>query len=55
VAGDPREGRLPLVFAGDLEEVEEVGAGRVDGEGVLVWGRGGVWDGGDFEVEGALC
>ncbi len=31
-AGDPGEGRLVLVFAPDLEEVEEVGGGGVDGD-----------------------
>lgn len=31
-AGDPGEGRLVLVFAADLEEVEEVGCGGVDGD-----------------------
>jgi hypothetical protein len=43
-----------LVDAADLEQVEEVGAGRVDLDEVL----GGVWDGGwdfgDFEVQGSL-
>lgn len=28
-----------LVFAADLEEVEEVGRGRVDGDEVFVWFR----------------
>jgi len=31
-AGDPGEGWLVLVFAADLEEVEEVGCGGVDGD-----------------------
>lgn len=45
-AGDPGERRLVLVFAADLEQVEEVGCGGVDGDEVFV-GRGGwVWDGG---------
>jgi hypothetical protein len=40
-AGDPGEGWLVLVFAADLEEVEEVCGGAVDADCVLVW----VWDG----------
>ena len=50
MASDPGEGRLPLVVAGYLEEVEEVGAAGVDGDGVLFrrWLRFG--DGGEFEV-----
>lgn len=33
--GDPREGGLKLVLAGNLEEVEEVGCGGVYGDEVL--------------------
>ena len=53
-AGDPGEGGLVLVFAADLEQVEEVGGGGVDGEEVLCWRgrRGG--EGGDQEVGGRL-
>lgn len=53
-AGDPREGRLVLVFPLDLEEVEEVGCRGVDGD--LVEGGGGRWGrvGGDGEGGGAL-
>ena len=53
-AGDPGEGGLVLVFATDLEEVEEVGCGGVDGDEVFVglWGWAG--EGGYFEVVGAL-
>jgi hypothetical protein len=47
-AGDPGEGGLVLVFAADLEEVEEVGCGGVDGYEVLVFGGRGVGEGGDF-------
>ncbi len=42
-----------LVFAANLEEVEEVGGGCVDGDEVLVWLGGGVWEGADSEVAGA--
>jgi len=31
-AGDPGKGRLMLVFAGDLQEVKEIGRGSVDGD-----------------------
>lgn len=44
-----------LVFAADLEEVEEVGCGCVDLDGVLVWVWGWVGEGGYLEVEGALA
>ena len=50
MARDPWEGRLVLVFTADLEQVEEVGAACVNGDGVLVgigFGRGYF---GDFEV-----
>lgn len=40
-AGDPGQGGLVLVFAPDLEQVEEVGCGGVDGDQVL----GGVGSG----------
>lgn len=36
-ACDPGEGGLMLVFAADLEEVEEVGCGSVDGDEVFGW------------------
>jgi hypothetical protein len=43
-----------LVFALDLQQVEEVCAGGVDFDEVFVWcGRGG-WEVVDFEVERAL-
>lgn len=43
-----------LVFAGDLQEIEEVCCGGVDGDEVL-GGRGnGVRDGGYLKVLGAL-
>jgi len=53
-AGDPGEGGLVLVFAADLEQVEEVCGRGVDGDEVLVGlgGRGG--EGGYFEVFWAL-
>ncbi len=54
-ARDPREGGLVLVLAGDLEQVEEVGGGGVDGDEVLRGGGGGIGEGGDPEVKGALC
>ena len=53
-AGDPGEGRLVLVFAADLEEVEEVGCGCVDGDEVFVWRGRGCGEGGDGEVGWAL-
>jgi len=53
-AADPRERRLVLVFAADLEQVVEVGGGCVDVDGVLVGLRIGLWEVRDFEVEGAL-
>lgn len=43
-----------LVFAADLEQVEEVGCGGVDGDEVFVWGGGRVGDGGYGQVVGAL-
>ena len=53
-AADPGEGRLPLVLAPDLEQVEEVCAAGADRDEVFVGlgGRGG--DGGDGEVRGAF-
>jgi hypothetical protein len=53
-AGDPWEGRLVLVFALYLEDVEEVCACGVDFDEIFVccWGGGGQV--GYFEVEGAL-
>lgn len=53
-AGDPREGRLMLVFPSNLEEVEEVSCSRVDSDQVFVWGWVGVWEGGNNEVLRAL-
>ena len=50
VAGYPREGRLVLVFAADLEEVEEVCAAGVHGDGVLLWTGLGGGDLGYLEV-----
>jgi hypothetical protein len=47
---DPGEWWLVLVFALDLEDVEEVCAGGVDLDEVFVGGRGGGWDIGDCEV-----
>jgi hypothetical protein len=46
---------LVLVFALDLEEVEEVGARRVDFDQILIraWGRRGLVD--DVQVEGSLA
>lgn len=53
-AGDPGEGRLVLVLAADLEEVEEVCGRGVDGDEVFVcFGRGRV-EGDYFEVVRAL-
>lgn len=45
----PGEGGLVLVFARDLEEVEEVGCGCVDGYQVLIRRGNGIWKGGDLE------
>lgn len=42
-----------LIFAANLEEVEEVGGGCVDSDEVLVWLGGGVREGADSEVAGA--
>ena len=43
-----------LVFASDLEEVEEIGCGCVDGNEILI-GRGcGIGEGRDGKVFGAL-
>lgn len=51
---DPGEGRLMLVFALDLEDVEEVGAGGVDLNEVFVWRWAGGGDFGDGEITRAL-
>lgn len=53
-AGDPGEGRLVLVFSLDLEEVEEVGCGGVDGDLIEGWGGGGGGVGCDGQGGGAL-
>lgn len=53
-AGDPGERGLVLVFPLDLEEVEEVGCGGVDGDLVEVGGGGGSRVGCDGEGGGAL-
>ena len=52
-AGDPGEGGLVLVFAADLEEVEEVGAAGADLDEVFGGVGEGGWEGGDRQVEGA--
>jgi len=53
-AADPGEGRLVLVFAADLQQVEEVCCCAVDADCVLVgcWGWGG--EVGYAEILGAL-
>ena len=43
-----------LVFSADLEQVEEVGGGGVDGDEVACWGGGKGGEGGDGEVLGSL-
>ena len=53
-AGDPGEGRLVLVFAADLEEVEEVCCCAVDADCVLVWCWGWGGEVGYTEVLRAL-
>lgn len=53
-AGDPGEGRLMLIFATDLEQVEEVGGAGANADEVLVWGGGWVGDGSYGEVSWAL-
>lgn len=53
-AGDPGEGGLMLVFPLDLEEVEEVGCGGVNGDLVEVGGGRGGGVCGDGEGGGAL-
>lgn len=53
-AGNPGKGGLVLVFSLDLEEVEEVGCGRVDGDLVEGWGGGGGGVGCDGQGGGAL-
>lgn len=50
----PGERGLVLVFALDLEDVEEVCTRGVDFDGVCCWGWGWWWDGGYGEVEGSL-
>lgn len=52
--GNPGESGLVLVFAPDLEEVEEVGCGGVDGDQVLGGIRSGRWEGVYGEVLWAL-
>ena len=53
-AGDPGKGWLVLVFAADLEEVEEVGGRGVDVYNVG-WARcDWVWEGGDGEFVWSL-
>ena len=42
-----------LIFAADLEEVEEIGGRCVDGDEVLGWLRSGIWEGADSEIAGA--
>ena len=39
-----------LVFAADLEEVEEIGCGGVDGDEVLVFEGGWIGEGGYGEI-----
>lgn len=46
---------LELVFALDLEDVEEVGGGGVDLDQVLVVFGGWIGQVGDLELIGALC
>ena len=41
-----------LIFATNLEKVEEVSGGCLDGDEVLIWLRGGVGKGADSEVAG---
>lgn len=53
-AGGPGEGRLVLVFASDLQDVEEVLGGGVVGDEVLGRFGGGVGEGGDFKLVGGL-
>lgn len=53
-AGDPGERWLVLVFAADLEEVEEVGCGGVDGDQVLGGIRSGSGEGVYGEILWAL-
>lgn len=53
-ARDPRERRLVLVFAADLEEVEEVGCCAVDTDGVLVRVRDRVRNSGYLQILRAL-
>lgn len=43
-----------LVFAGDLEQVEEVSCGGVDADHILVFCGLGVGEVGDFELARAL-
>jgi hypothetical protein len=46
--------RLELVFALDLQDIEEVGGGSVDFNEVLVRARGRVWEVRHLELMGAL-
>ncbi len=43
-----------LVFTADLEEIEEVGCGGVDGDEVLIWRGFGGGQSGDSEFLWAL-
>ena len=54
-ASNPREGRLVLVLAADLQQVEEVGCRGVDGNQVLIVLGSGIWKRLDFEVVWALA
>lgn len=54
-AGDPGEWGLVLVFAADLEEVEEVGRGGVDRDQVLGGGGVRIGEAGDGELVGPLA
>ena len=54
-AGDPGERGLVLIFAADLEKVEEVGCRGVDGDEVFGgFGGWGCGEGGDGEGGGSL-
>lgn len=51
---DPRKGRLVLIFASDLEQVEEVCSRGVDFDEVRRGRRGRRWEGANGEVERTL-
>lgn len=53
-AGDPRKGWLVLIFAADLEQVEEICRGRMNGDEVFVWFGGRCGESRYSEVIGAL-